>query len=359
MTRWSWKIGEFFGIGVYVHATFLLLIAWLAFIHYRAGDSLAATVAGIIFVLSIFVCVVLHEYGHALTAKRYGIKTRDIILLPIGGVARLERIPEDPGQELRVALAGPAVNVVIAAALYSWLLLTGTMVPAAELEMARGPFLQRLMLVNIFLVVFNLIPAFPMDGGRMLRAILAMSLPYAKATQIAASVGQALALVFGFLGLIGNPFLLFIALFVWIGAAQESSLVQIKTALGGIPLQQVMLTDFYRLHPTDPLSRAIDLTLAGSQKDFPVVEGESVVGVLTQADLMRALQEHGGSSSVGSEMRRDFGLAHPAEMAEGVLIRLQTCDCRILPVVRDDRLIGLVNLENVSEFLQIQSALRT
>ncbi len=359
MRRWSWRIGEFAGIGVYVHATFLLLVGWLAFRHYRAGDSLAATVQGILFVLAIFGCVVLHEFGHALTARRYGVKTRDIILLPIGGVARLERIPDQPKQELWVAIAGPAVNVAIATLLYLWLTLTGTLIPAESLEVAQGPFLQRLMLVNIFLVVFNMLPAFPMDGGRVLRAFLAMRLPYPKATRIAASVGQGLALLFGFLGLIGNPFLLFIALFVWIGAAQESNMVQIKSVLGGIPLRSLMLTDFYRLGPGDPLSRAVDLTLAGSQKDFPVVAGERVVGVLTQDRLLRGLQESGGTVLVDQVMERDFELADPTELAESVLIRLQTSECRLLPVVRDDRLVGLINLDNVGEYLQIQTALRT
>lgn len=358
MTRWSWKLGTFAGIDVYVHATFLLLVGWLAYRHYRAGDTLAATLAGIVFVLAIFACVVLHEYGHALTARRYGVRTRDIILLPIGGVARLERIPDDPRQELWVAIAGPAVNVVIATLLFAWLRLTGTMVPAEQLAVEQGPFFQRLMLVNIFLVVFNLIPAFPMDGGRILRAFLALRLPYARATQIAATIGQALALLFGFLGLIGNPFLLFIALFVWIGAAQESSLVQIKSALGGIPLQQIMLTDFHRLASGDTLSRAVELTLAGSQKDFPVVEGGTVVGILTQRTLMRGLQEHGDSTPVAQVMDRQFEVADPAEMAEGVLMRLQTCDCQMLPVVRNGQLVGLVNLENVGEFLQIRAALK-
>lgn len=357
MTRWSWKIGEFAGIGVYIHATFLLLVAWLAMRHYAAGDSLAATIVGIVFVLAIFFCVVLHEYGHALTARRFGVKTKDIILFPIGGVARLERIPEKPEQELWVALAGPAVNVVIALLLYVWLTVTGTMVPWQELEVAEGPFLQRLMLVNVLLVVFNMLPAFPMDGGRVLRAFLAMRLPYQRATQIAATIGQGLALMFGFLGLVGNPFLLFIAFFVWIGAAQESSLVQIKAALGGIPLQQVMLTDFYQLAPEEPLSRAVDLTLAGSQKDFPVVEDGRVVGVLTQGALMHGLHDTGRDSRVDSVMLREFETADPGDTAEGVLIRLQTCDCQILPVVRDDALVGLINLENVGEFLQIQKAL--
>ena len=358
MRRWSWRIGEFAGIGVYVHATFLLLVGWLAFRHYRAGDSLAATVEGILFVLAIFGCVILHEFGHALTARRYGVKTRDIILLPIGGVARLERIPDEPRQELWVAIAGPAVNVAIASLIYLWLELTGSLIPAEQLAVAQGPFLQRLMLVNIFLVVFNMLPAFPMDGGRVLRAFLAMRLPYPRATQIAATVGQGLALLFGFLGLVGNPFLLFVALFVWIGAAQEASMVQIRAALGGIPLRNLMLTDFYRLASGDPLSHAVELTIAGSQKDFPVVEGERVVGVLTQAALLRGLQERGDDAPVADVMEREFELADPSELAESVLVRLQTCGCRVLPVVRDERLVGLINLDNVGEFLQIQTALR-
>ena len=165
--------------------------------------------------------------------------------------------------------------------------------------------------------------------------------------------------MFGFLGLMGNPFLLFIALFVWIGAAQESSMVQVKRALGGIPLDQVMLTDFYNLEVSDSLARAVDLTLAGSQKDFPVLRGEAVVGILTQSDLMRGLKEQGEHSPVVGSMHRDFETADPGETAEGALLRLQTCDCHILLVIEDGRLVGLVNLENVSEFLEIQKALDT
>src|SRR5512145_213180 len=199
--KWSWKMGEFAGIGVYVHATFFLLIAWVALSHWVQEQSIRAALNGTAFIVVLFGCVVLHEFGHALTAKKYGIKTRDITLLPIGGVARLERMPDDPIQELWVALAGPAVNVVIAALLFGWLTISGALTPLAGLSLTAGPFLERLMLVNISLVVFNLIPAFPMDGGRVLRALLALRLEYTRATQIAASIGQGLALLFGFIGL--------------------------------------------------------------------------------------------------------------------------------------------------------------
>jgi Zn-dependent protease len=356
--KWSWRIGEFAGIGVYIHATFLLLIGWIAVTHLGAGESLAATVAGIIFVLAIFVCVVLHEFGHALTAGRFGIRTRDIVLLPIGGVARLERMPDDPRQELWVAVAGPAVNLAIAGILYLWLAATGSLVPMGGLGVASGPFLERLMAVNLFLVLFNLIPAFPMDGGRVLRALLAMRLEYTRATNIAANIGQVLAFGFGFVGLFTNPFLLFIALFVWIGAAQEASATQMKSALGSIPLRAIMITQYQTLAPHDSLDRAVQLTLAGTQTDFPVTDNGRVVGVLTQKDLLSGLEKGGRGARVADVMRTEFEMAELTEMTERVLMRLQRCNCHTIPVTHDGRLVGLVTMENVGEFVRIHSALR-
>ena len=188
--RWSWKMATIAGIDIYIHATFLLIIAWVVMTHWLQGQNVAATIDGIVFVLAIFACVVLHELGHALTARRYGIRTHDIILYPIGGVARLERLPEKPRQELWVALAGPAVNVVIAAVLFAGLQVTSSLEPLSALEVGKGAFFERLMVVNIFLVIFNMIPAFPMDGGRVVRALLAMRMEYTRATQIAASLDK-------------------------------------------------------------------------------------------------------------------------------------------------------------------------
>jgi len=357
--RWSLRLGSFRGIEVSIHVTFLLLLGFLGLNYWLASRSAAAVAAGLGFILLLFVCVLLHEFGHALAAARYGIRTRDIVLYPIGGVARLERMPEDPRQELRVALAGPAVNVVIAVALFVWLNLAGALEPLNSLGWARGHFVERLMVVNVFLVLFNLIPAFPMDGGRVLRALLAMRLEYTRATQIAAHIGQTLALVFGFVGLFWNPFLIFIAFFVWSGAAQEASLVQMKGALGGIPLQRVMQTDFLTLDAQDQLLRAVQLTLAGSQKDFPVVADGKLVGVLRQEDMLRGLHEQGPGARVHGTMQRDFMTAHLGEMVETVFKRLGECNCRTLPVTNAiGELVGMVTMENVGEFLRIEAALR-
>jgi Zn-dependent protease len=355
--KWSWKLGEVAGIDVYMHATFVLLIGWVALSHWQEAHSLAVVVSGVAFILALFGCVLLHELGHALTAKRYGIRARDITLLPIGGVARLERMPDDPRQELWVALAGPAVNIVLAALLYGWLLATGTWDPLDQLSVTGGSFIGRLMVVNLFLAGFNMLPAFPMDGGRVVRALLATRMEYVRATQIAGSLGQGMAFLFGFIGLFANPFLLFIALFVWIGAAQETSMVQMKSALGGIPVGRAMLTEFRILSPGDPLGQAVEMVLAGSQQDFPVVENGAVVGVLTREDLLVALAKQGQESPVSAVMRRDFQVADSSEMLEPVFLRLQSCDCRTLPVTRQGRLVGLVTMDNVGEFLMIQAAL--
>ncbi len=357
--KWSWKLGEWRGIAVYAHATFLILLGFVVLSHWSHGHSLQATLEGVGFIVAIFGCVVLHEFGHALTAARFGIKTRDITLLPIGGVARLERMPDDPRQELWVALAGPAVNVVIAAALFAWLELTASYTPLEQLTATNGAFVQRLLVVNVFLVLFNLLPAFPMDGGRVLRAILATRLEYTHATQIAATIGQAMALLFAFAGIFGNPFLLFIAFFVWIGAAQEAGMVQMKSSLSGIPVAQAMLTDFRTLTPHDSIQQAIELILDGSQHDFPVVENGRVMGVLTRTDLLASLAQRGQNAAVGEIMRQEFSTVEAAEMLETAFERFQTCECPTLPVLRNQALVGLLTMENVGEFVAIRTALES
>ena len=355
---WSWKIARIAGINVYMHATFLVLVAWIALVHWRQHQSVPAVLAGVGYILVLFACVVLHEYGHALTAARYGIRTRDITLLPIGGLARLERMPDDPRQELLVALAGPAVNVVIAALLFAWLQVSGAWQPVDDVGVATGGFVERVLLANVLLVGFNLLPAFPMDGGRALRALLAMRMEYTRATALSASIGQAMAFLFAFVGLLWNPFLIFIALFVWIGAASESSAVQMKSALAGIPVSRAMLTHFRTLATTSRLQEAVDLILTGSQQDFPVVADGRLEGMITRGDIINGLQQGGREAFVYEHMRRPCAEAQSSQMLEGVLASLQGRDCHTIPVLERGRLVGLVTMDNVGEFLMIQAAER-
>ena len=355
---WSWKLARIAGIDVYVHATFFMVIAWIALLHWNESQSVAAVVEGVGFILTLFACVVLHEFGHALTAARYGIRTRDITLLPIGGLARLERLPAVPVQELWVALAGPAVNVVIAILLFGWLQVFGVWQSADQIGVTTGAFAERVMLANVFLAVFNLLPAFPMDGGRALRAFLATRMEYTRATQRAAMIGQGMAILFGFIGLQGNPMLIFIALFVWIGAGQEASMVQMKSALAGIPVRRVMLTHFRTLRPASTLGDAADLVLSGSQQDFPVMDDGRLEGILTRSDLLAALSRSGRNAAVGDHMERDCPTADTSEMLETVLARLRGRDCHTVPVMERGALVGLVTMDNVGEFLMIQAAER-
>jgi Zn-dependent protease len=356
--KWSWKIGSFRGIGVYVHATFLLLIGWLALAQWFENRSWAVVLSSTLFILALFVFVILHEFGHALTAQRYGIQTRDITLYPIGGVARLERMPDVPIQELWVALAGPVVNLAISAVLFLALAATGNLTQLTGVSLTSGPLLERLMLTNLLLAGFNLIPAFPMDGGRVLRAILALKLEYTRATQIAAAIGQGLAFLFGFIGLFYDPVLLFIALFVFIGAGQETNMAQMKTALGGIPIGRAMLTDFQTLSPRDTLERVMQLILAGSQHDFPVLENDQVIGILTRDDLIKGLSKYGQNAAVSSAMRPNPPAIDSYEMVEKAVMRLQESKVRMLPVTHGGQLVGLITADNITEFLMIRSALR-
>jgi len=356
---WSWRIGRIAGIDVYMHFTFLLLLGWVGLEYYLARRDPMDAVIGVGFILALFGIVVLHELGHALAARRYGIRTRDITLLPIGGMARLERMPDDPKQEVVVALAGPAVNVVLAIGLYIGLALWRGLADRSEVMSLGGSFLDQLLWINVSLAVFNLIPAFPMDGGRVLRALLAMKLDYVRATQVAAWVGQGLALLFGFLGLLGgNPILVFIALFVWLAASSEASMVQMRSALDGIPVQRVMISDFRTLRPDDPLSKAVESLLAGLQQDFPVVEDGRLVGVLMRNDLSAALWRSGPETPVSEVMQRDFVTVEPREMLQSALSRLQDCNCRTLPVVQDGRLVGLLTADHLAEALMVQEAAR-
>jgi Zn-dependent protease len=357
---WSWRIGRIAGIDVFVHFTFLLLLGWVMLSHYLEHRDLLEALYGAGFILVLFGIVVLHELGHAIAARQYGIQTRDITLLPIGGIARLERMPDDPRQELVVALAGPAVNVILAASIYLGLAVGEGLAGVTQSLRVGGGLLDQLFWINVCLALFNLLPAFPMDGGRVLRALLALRMDYVRATHVAASIGQAMAALFAFAGLFLNPFLIFIALFVWVGAAQEASMVQMRSAIAGIPVMRAMITDFRKMRPDETLAQAVQYVLAGFQQDFPVIDdNEGLVGVLTRDDLIKALGQDGPDIRVADVMRHDFVTAEPRDMLHTALVRLQGCECRTLPVVENGRLLGLLTAENLAEVLMIQDALRT
>ena len=353
---WSLPVFRVAGIQLRIHITFLLLIAWLAFGYYAQGGS-AVAASRVIFVLLLFLCVVLHEFGHAFAAKAFGINTPDITLLPIGGVARLERMPEEPVQELIIAVAGPLVNVVIALGLF---VAGGAQGLLNRSTVEGGGLIAQLLTINIMLVLFNLLPAFPMDGGRVLRALLATRLSYARATQVAATVGQGFAFIFGFLGLFGpNPFLLFIALFVYIGASQEAALAQMKDVSRRFPVSSAMVREFRTLTENASLQEAVDALLATSQHDFPVVdETGSVAGLLTRHDLIAALRKNDPTLTVGDVMRRDIPTVTTGTRFEDAFRIMQECNCPAVPVLDSmKRLVGLLTPENVTELMMIQSAM--
>jgi Zn-dependent protease/CBS domain-containing protein len=350
---WSLPIVRIAGIQLRIHITFLLLIGWLAFGYYSQGGS-AAAVAGVLIILLLFGCVVLHEFGHAFAAKAFGINTPDITLLPIGGVARLERMPEEPIQELIIAAAGPAVNVIIALCLF---ITGGSFVYPPT---AASSLKDVLLTINVVLLLFNLLPAFPMDGGRVLRALLATRLSYARATQIAASIGQGCAFIFGFLGLMGgNYMLIFIALFVYIGASQEAALAQMRDVSRRFPVSSAMVREFRSLPESATLQEAVDALLATSQHDFPVLdESGNVAGILTRHDLIAALRKNDPTIRVSDVMRRDIPTVTTGTRFEEAFRIMQECNCPAVPVLDSmKRLVGLLTPENVSELMMVQSAL--
>jgi Zn-dependent protease/CBS domain-containing protein len=347
-------VGRIAGIDLYVHGTFVLFLGWIALSHALRGHGVAETAAGVALILSVFAIVVLHEMGHALMARRFGIGTRDITLLPMGGVARLERMPDDPKQELLVALAGPAVNAGLAAMLFGLLALLKGPLGLEDVSVVGGPFVTKLMWINVGLAVFNLLPAFPMDGGRVARALLAMYMDPVRATDWAAALGRAFAIFFGLVGFFVNPMLVFVALFVWMGAQEEAALAHVRWSLHGVSVGQAMITRFRALSPYETVGHAVEHVLSGFQEDFPVVDGTHVVGILTRADLLRAVAAGQSAAAVGAVMRRSFATATEGEPLTEVMQRMNDAETRTTPVVRDGMLVGLLTPERIGEILLLR-----
>lgn len=358
--RWSIPIGEFRGIKVYIHWTFFLLLVWIGLSSYRAAQNTNQALLTIVYILTLFGCVVLHEFGHALTARRFGIVTRDITLFPIGGMARMEKMPEKPMQELLVAIAGPAVNVVIAGALLAYMHFS----PATYLigfpsgPMTPEQFLPTLFLVNVLMALFNLIPAFPMDGGRILRALLALKFDRARATQIAANLGQVIAIGFVLLGLFYNIWLVFIGIFIYLGAGAEASQEYVKQDLGVHTVGNLVMRKFTLLRAEDTLSHALRALLDSQEREFVVSENGMIAGVLTRDEMLAGLARFGQNIPIGQIMRRDIRILPPQMPVTEALQLMNELNIPLLPVGYEGQLLGVIDVENISEFLLIQKALR-
>jgi stage IV sporulation protein FB len=355
---WSLNIGNIAGTAVRVHITFLLFLGWIFAASWVSGGAQAAW-QGLAFLLLLFACVVAHEFGHIFTARAFGVSTPDVTLLPIGGVARLERIPEEPWEEFLIAIAGPLVNVAIAFAL---VLLAGAHLSPGDLvavESPRASLIDRLAAVNLFLGVFNMIPAFPMDGGRVLRALLATRLGFVRATEIAAVIGQGAAFALGFIGLFTNPLLIFIAIFVYLAASSEAHMVAIRAMSQGVPVSTAMMTQFATLTPEAHVDEAVQTLLRTSQSEFPVVDGAGKpVGVLGRGDLIRALKELGPDARVGQAMSTTIPSIGQRRCLEEAFRLLQEKSAPAVAVTdTTGRLVGLVTSETVGEMMMLHQAL--
>lgn len=349
---WSFPIATVRGTVIRIHVTFFLLLAWIGAVQARSGGAGEAA-SGILFICLVFGCVVLHEFGHATAARRYGIATPDITLLPIGGVARLERIPEEPWREIAIAVAGPAVNVAICGLIA--LALGGVPAPDQGLtvEDPQAGVLPRLFWVNAFLVVFNLIPAFPMDGGRVMRAVLAFRLSHREATRVAATIGQGVAILLGFAGLFGAPLLIFIALFVWLGAAGEAAEEDLRASTRGLAAEDAMETRFEALPPEADIAAAAEALLRTPQQDFPVVDGRGrALGLVTRDAIIHALRAGGPGRPVADAMAEMPRVARRMALQEA--LKALTGQPAVAVEDGEGRLVGLLTAANVADLIALK-----
>jgi stage IV sporulation protein FB len=355
---WSLNIGKVAGTVVRVHLTFLLFLAWIFAASYASGGAATAW-DSLVFMVLLFLCVLLHEFGHIFTARAFNVPTPYVTLLPIGGVAQLERIPEEPWEEFLIAIAGPMVNIVIMAALI--VLFDAQLQPsaAAAIDNLKIPLVDRLAAVNLFLALFNMIPAFPMDGGRVLRALLATRLGYVRATEIAAGIGQFVAFALGFIGLLFNPILIFIAIFVYLAASSEAHMVALRAASRGVPVSYAMMTQFATLSPEAHIDEAVQTLLQTSQGEFPVVDAAGrPVGVLGRADLIRAIKTRGPDAHVAEAMIAEVPtISHRATLEQAFKLLQQKSVPAVGVTDPTGKLVGLVTSETIAEMMMLREAL--
>jgi Zn-dependent protease len=355
--RSSWKLGKIFGIDIKIHLTFFFLLIWVGFTALFNGGTTSEMLLEIGFILVLFMSVVLHELGHALMAKRFNIPTRDITLLPIGGVARLERMPEDSKEEFLVAISGPAVNVLIAGLIFIVALISGTFSQASfNISALMNNFWLRLMSVNLTLVFFNLIPAFPMDGGRVLRSLLSSRMERVKATRIAANIGRGFAVILGIAGFFTNPWLILTAIFIWSGAGAEADAVQMKSELQGLTASDALVSQFYQVEGNQSLGNVFQLAIQTGQRYIPVTSNGHFLGFIAATNLGKAIQRYGDRAPAYAAIDHEPEAVRSDLPLQDVLEKLGTS--RILPVIEDRQLMGFITLESVQQRMLLNRQMR-
>ena len=352
--RGTYKLLSIRGINISVHWTFLLLIGWVLLVNAERGNNIEYLTWSVLFILAVFACVTLHELGHALMAARFGINAKNIVLLPIGGIASIEKFPENPRQELAISIAGPVVNIIIASLI--WLILlpdTSFMETPHDISIMHGhDFLYNLRIVNIGLAVFNLIPAFPMDGGRILRALLGFKLNYIQATTIATNVGKIIAVIFIAAGiLLINPFLPVIGVFIIFSAGAEEYYLRLKSLVKGIKLNEVLMYDYNGLQVNMTVKEAANILMSNHSKYFVLMDGAIPVSTINRLEIVKAISEMNYNEPLKKLVTKELDYLNGNQEVETVLEKLAHNDERIFPVMENNQFMGVVSLNHIIEYL--------
>ena len=356
--KWSINAGKLFGIQLRIHLTFFLLLLFVFFAVLVERHSVQPALLSALFICTIFACVVIHEIGHSLIARRFGKEPRSITLLPIGGVASVEEMPKKPSQEIAIALIGPFINVVIAAVLF---VIAGNKVkvelPTLYPE-TLAAFIGGLIGVNIMLAIFNMIPAFPMDGGRVLRSLLALKMDYVRATTWAANIGQAIATFFIFFGIFFNFWLVLIGIFLYLGAGSEKQQVVLQALLAQVPAAEAMTTEYISLRPDDTMATALEHLHHGSQVDFPVISDSNIEGILTRDRILASIHTKGLNVPVSEVMDKSFASVEANMGLDQVYRKLLSGNKTAVVVMEQGRLLGIIGLDGISRYFMIKAALK-
>ena len=351
------RLGHISGIKILVHGTFFILVAFIIIQNAYLGQHIDQILWVVAFVLALFVCVLLHELGHALTARRFGVRTRNIFIWPLGGMALMETTPQNPRQELLVAIAGPLVNLAIAGILFfilSWFPSSRDNFDLSHIE--GNNFINTLFFSNLILALFNMIPAFPMDGGRVLRALLSFKLISSKATQVAVFIGQVLAIFLVVIGIFYNVLLLLIGFFIFVGAQAEAKFTETLSLLQGYYVYDVTVQNFRTVEVNHELSQVVNLMLNEHTTNFLVLKGELVVGTLSRNEIIKALSKKGSRIKIGQIMNRHVNTLDMYLPLEEAYQQLQHNRMNMMPVTFQEQLQGIVNIENIQDFIIIKNA---